>query len=82
MPAGADQSAVPGDITRCLQDWRGGGQDALANGITTSYAYDALNRMSTRSYSDGKTPTVTNTYDSAAGAPLVRAAQAATTWGG
>ena len=38
-----------------------------ANSITTSYSYDALNRQQTKSYSDGKTPTVTYTYDSAGG---------------
>jgi RHS repeat-associated protein len=35
-----------------------------ARGITTSFVYDSLNRVISRSYSDG-TPTVTYTYDAA-----------------
>jgi YD repeat-containing protein len=35
-----------------------------ARSITTTYIYDGVNRLTTRSYSDG-TPTVTYTYDSA-----------------
>ncbi|MGI8641620.1 MAG: hypothetical protein ACR2MG_16950, partial [Pyrinomonadaceae bacterium] len=34
-----------------------------ARPITTTYTYDALNRVMQRSYSDGTTPTVTYTYD-------------------
>jgi RHS repeat-associated protein len=36
-----------------------------ARGVVSTYVYDALNRPTTRSYSDG-TPTVTYTYDAAA----------------
>ncbi|MGH9655852.1 MAG: RHS repeat domain-containing protein [Bryobacteraceae bacterium] len=35
-----------------------------ARGVTTTYAYDALNRLTGKSYSDG-TPTVTYAYDTA-----------------
>src|SRR6266481_2074032 len=31
--------------------------------VTTTYQYDALNRLTQKSYNDGTTPTVTNTYD-------------------
>ena len=33
-----------------------------ARGITTTYAYDALNRLASKSYSDG-TPTANFSYD-------------------
>jgi YD repeat-containing protein len=36
-----------------------------ARGVVTSYAYDALNRNTTVSYSDGVTPQVTRFYDGA-----------------
>lgn len=39
--------------------------DSRVPAVTTTYAYDALNRATTRSYSDG-TPTVTYAYDSGA----------------
>jgi RHS repeat-associated protein len=39
-------------------------QKTDARGVITTFAYDALNRPTTRSYSDG-TPTVTYKYDSA-----------------
>ena len=31
--------------------------------MTTTYQYDALNRLTQKSYSDGTTPTVTLSYD-------------------
>jgi len=34
-----------------------------ARGITTTYAYDALNRLTSKTYSDGATPTATFSYD-------------------
>ena len=34
-----------------------------ARGITTSYTYDALNRVSSKTYSDSTTPAVSYTYD-------------------
>src|SRR5258708_2772191 len=34
-----------------------------ARSVTTSYTYDAVNRMQTKSYSDGMTPGVTMSYD-------------------
>jgi YD repeat-containing protein len=45
---------------------QGGDRSSVADyarPVTASYAYDALNRATSRSYSDG-TPTVTYTYDS------------------
>jgi hypothetical protein len=30
MPASEDESDAPGDITRCLRDWRGGDEEALS----------------------------------------------------
>ena len=43
MPANADGSAASGDITRCLQDWRGGDEDALAR--LTAAVYRELRRL-------------------------------------
>ncbi len=37
-----------------------------ARGITTTYGYDALNRLTGTSYSDGVTPSVSYTWDTAA----------------
>ena len=39
-----------------------------AKGVTTSYTYDGLNRLQTKSYSDGTTATVTLSYDDGTGA--------------
>jgi RNA polymerase sigma factor (TIGR02999 family) len=43
MPASKDEKAAPGDITRCLQDWRGGDQDALSR--LTAAVYRELRRL-------------------------------------
>jgi RNA polymerase sigma-70 factor, ECF subfamily len=43
MPASEDESATPGDITRCLQDWRGGDEDALSR--LTAAVYRELRRL-------------------------------------
>jgi RNA polymerase sigma factor (TIGR02999 family) len=43
MPANPDGSAASGDITRCLQDWRGGDEDALAR--LTAFVYRELRRL-------------------------------------
>jgi ECF sigma factor len=43
MPASEDRSAVSGEITRCLQDWRGGEEDALAR--LTAAVYRELRRL-------------------------------------
>jgi RNA polymerase sigma factor (TIGR02999 family) len=38
-----DESAAPGDITRCLQDWRGGDEEALDR--LTAAVYRELRRL-------------------------------------
>lgn len=38
-----------------------------ARSITTTYSYDGLNRLTSKSYSDGTTPTVSFLYDTPAG---------------
>src|SRR5580693_5370531 len=43
MPVSEDQRSVPGDITRCLQDWRGGDEEALAR--LTAAVYRELRRL-------------------------------------
>lgn len=43
MSASDDQNGAPGDITRCLQDWRGGEEDALAR--LTAAVYRELRRL-------------------------------------
>jgi RNA polymerase sigma factor (TIGR02999 family) len=43
MPARGDQNGAPGDITRCLQDWRGGDEDALSR--LTAAVYRELRRL-------------------------------------
>jgi RNA polymerase sigma factor (TIGR02999 family) len=43
MPASEDESAAPGDITRCLQDWRGGDEEALSR--LTAAVYRELRRL-------------------------------------
>jgi RNA polymerase sigma factor (TIGR02999 family) len=43
MPASEDESARAGDITRCLQDWRGGDEDALSR--LTAAVYRELRRL-------------------------------------
>jgi YD repeat-containing protein len=40
-----------------------------ANGQQTTYTYDALNRLHTKTYSDGVTPAVTMNYDEAGACP-------------
>jgi|HubBroStandDraft_4_1064222.scaffolds.fasta_scaffold406480_1 RNA polymerase sigma factor (TIGR02999 family) len=43
MPANDDGSTASGDITRCLQDWRGGDEDALSR--LTAVVYRELRRL-------------------------------------
>jgi RNA polymerase sigma factor (TIGR02999 family) len=43
MSAREDQNAASGDITRCLQDWRGGDEDALSR--LTAAIYRELRRL-------------------------------------
>jgi RNA polymerase sigma factor (TIGR02999 family) len=43
MPASKDESVAPGDITRCLQDWREGDEDALSR--LTAVVYRELRRL-------------------------------------
>lgn len=43
MPAREDEQARPGDITRCLQDWRDGDEDALSR--LTAAVYRELRRL-------------------------------------
>ena len=43
MPASEDPGAAPGDITRCLQDWRGGNEEALSR--LTDAVYRELRRL-------------------------------------
>jgi RNA polymerase sigma-70 factor, ECF subfamily len=43
MPASEDENAAPGDITRSLQDWRCGDQDALSR--LTAAVYRELRRL-------------------------------------
>ena len=43
MPANDDGSVASGDITRCLQDWRGGDEDALSR--LTAVVYRELRRL-------------------------------------
>ncbi len=52
-----------GTIQYTLYDGNGNLLTKVANGITTSYTYDVLNRLMNKSYSDGTTPPVTYTYD-------------------
>ena len=43
MSASEDASTTPGDITRCLQDWRGGDEEALSR--LTAAVYRELRRL-------------------------------------
>src|SRR5580658_8783284 len=43
MSASQDETATPGDITRSLQDWRGGDEDALSR--LTATVYRELRRL-------------------------------------
>jgi RNA polymerase sigma factor (TIGR02999 family) len=43
MPASEDENAAPGDITRSLQDWRSGDEDALSR--LTAAVYRELRRL-------------------------------------
>jgi YD repeat-containing protein len=52
--------------SNCTEGYDGNGNllyETDARGVTTSYAYDALNRVSSKSYSDGQTPTSCYQYD-------------------
>ena len=52
-----------GTVQYTLYDGNGNLKTKIANGITTTYTYDALNRLTNKSYSDGVTAPVTYTYD-------------------
>ena len=41
-----------------------------AKGVSTTYTYDALDRLTSKTYSDGSTPTVTYSYDQGGAAAL------------
>jgi hypothetical protein len=41
-----DESVAPGDITRCLQDWRGGDEEALSRLTAAVYLKFAVWRLS------------------------------------
>ena len=58
-----------GTVQYSSYDGNGNLKSKIANGITTSSTYDPLNRLTQKSYNDGKTPTVNYTYDAYTGDP-------------
>lgn len=52
-----------GLVQYSLYDGNGNLKTKIANGVTTSFVYDPLDRLTQRSYDDGITPTVNYAYD-------------------